>query len=538
MAGPITFAGGTLDRVADRRTDEAWVAGGARRTRGRRAVVGGPPRACCSTASAPASSPLDGRDGRRPARRATPTAAPVWAVEAREGEELSRPARWRAGALATADAGLLAYAQAMLHWHRTHRFCGRLRRRPLRAREAGFARACPNGHDAPPAHRSGRDHARRRRRPLRCSGRQAVWPPGRYSALAGFVEPGETLEAAVAREVRRRRASRVGDVRYRASQPWPFPAQLMIGFEAEYAGGEARRRRGRARGRALVHARGADGGRATPTTHEWLLLPPPIAIARRLVDRGWRWLMDFALRETVLHGRADRLPHRRIRARRGAHPRDAQLVAALARRGASGWPASHTVIAPDLHGHGRLGRADGRLLARRARRRHPRPARRARHRPRDDRRPLARRRRRDAVLLPVPRALSSAWRWSPAAASAARSSWPLRIAAAPGVEALLAAATSRPVLGGLRAAVAERLRRWPAHRALAGSSTPEARRGFLWTLRSVIGLRGQKVARQRPPLPARRLPDADRLGRPRPHHPGRPRPRRARARRRAAVSSC
>ena len=71
-------------------------------------------------------------------------------------------------------------------------------------------------------------------------GRQASWPSGRYSALAGFVEPGEALEEAVAREVREEAGVIVGRPRYVASQPWPFPASLMLGFSAPYVGGEAR----------------------------------------------------------------------------------------------------------------------------------------------------------------------------------------------------------------------------------------------------------------------------------------------------------
>ncbi|HEX2188825.1 MAG TPA: NAD(+) diphosphatase, partial [Longimicrobiaceae bacterium] len=69
-------------------------------------------------------------------------------------------------------------------------------------------------------------------------GRSPGLPPGMYSTLAGFVEPGETLEEAVAREVREETGVEVRDVRYFGSQPWPFPHSLMIGFTAEYAGGE------------------------------------------------------------------------------------------------------------------------------------------------------------------------------------------------------------------------------------------------------------------------------------------------------------
>ena len=68
-------------------------------------------------------------------------------------------------------------------------------------------------------------------------GRQASWPARRYSALAGFVEPGESLEDAVAREVLEESGVEVAGARYVSSQPWPFPSSLMLGFEAVYVGG-------------------------------------------------------------------------------------------------------------------------------------------------------------------------------------------------------------------------------------------------------------------------------------------------------------
>ena len=70
-------------------------------------------------------------------------------------------------------------------------------------------------------------------------GRQARWPAGRFSVLAGFVEPGETLEEAVAREVLEESGVGVGEVTYFASQPWPFPSSLMVGFLARATSGEA-----------------------------------------------------------------------------------------------------------------------------------------------------------------------------------------------------------------------------------------------------------------------------------------------------------
>jgi NAD+ diphosphatase len=123
-------------------------------------------------------------------------------------------------------------------------------------------------------------------------GRQPSWPGGRYSALAGFVEPGESLEEAVAREIDEEAAVAVDEVAYASSQPWPFPAQLMLGFTARYAGGEARPRdaeledvRWFARGE-LAEAAGRQDAWEAPARAGMLLLPPPLAIARRLID-GW-----------------------------------------------------------------------------------------------------------------------------------------------------------------------------------------------------------------------------------------------------------
>lgn len=131
-------------------------------------------------------------------------------------------------------AAILAYARALMIWHETHRHCGRCGAANI-STEAGHCRQCTNaacGHRTFP-----------RTDPVvitlivdgeRCLlGRQAAWPPGMYSAIAGFVEPGETLEAAVRREVEEETGITVGDVRYLGSQPWPFPASLMLGFHAE-----------------------------------------------------------------------------------------------------------------------------------------------------------------------------------------------------------------------------------------------------------------------------------------------------------------
>ena len=117
--------------------------------------------------------------------------------------------------LSQADGGLAAYAAALLNWHRRHRFCAACGA-PTEVGEGGLVAPLPAlRRRAPPAHRPGRDHARDRRATGVLLGRQASWPPGRYSALAGFVEPGESLEEAVAREVLEEAGVEVGPPRVR-----------------------------------------------------------------------------------------------------------------------------------------------------------------------------------------------------------------------------------------------------------------------------------------------------------------------------------
>lgn len=131
------------------------------------------------------------------------------------------------------EAALLAYARGMAYWHRRHRFCG-LCGSPTAAARAGHLRVCTNLECAV-EHFPRTDPAVIM---LVAHGdacllaRQSRWPAGRYSVLAGFVEPGEELEAAVAREVFEEAGVVVEDVAYHSSQPWPFPAALMIGFTA------------------------------------------------------------------------------------------------------------------------------------------------------------------------------------------------------------------------------------------------------------------------------------------------------------------
>jgi NAD+ diphosphatase len=137
------------------------------------------------------------------------------------------------GAMGQDDAGLGAYARGILHWHSRNLFCGACGSR-TEPRRGGFLRACTDA-------RCGREHFPRTDPSVnvlvidgdRCLlGRQPHWIQSVYSALAGFVEPGESLERAAVREVREEVGIDVGDPVYFSSQGWPFPASLMVGFSA------------------------------------------------------------------------------------------------------------------------------------------------------------------------------------------------------------------------------------------------------------------------------------------------------------------
>jgi len=131
------------------------------------------------------------------------------------------------------DGSLLAYARGLMWWHQRHRFCG-VCGHPTASVKGGHQRSCSNqACRAPHFPRTDPAVIMLVHDGERCLlGRQKIWPEGMYSTLAGFVEPGETLEEAVAREVWEESGIRVRDVRYHSSQPWPFPSSLMLGFHA------------------------------------------------------------------------------------------------------------------------------------------------------------------------------------------------------------------------------------------------------------------------------------------------------------------
>jgi NAD+ diphosphatase len=212
---------------------------------------------------------------------------PLFAQDAGEAEpERGRPAGLREAAteLPVEEAALAAYAGSLLAWHRRHRFCANCGK-PTSHADGGHERHC----EACDARHFPRTDPVVIVRVIDSErlllGRQASWPEGRFSVLAGFVEPGETLEEAVRREVREESSVEVGEVGYVASQPWPFPSSLMIGFHAVATGGpEPRPRDGE-----LFEVRWFERGQveAAATGAAGIGLPPPYSISRRLIDE---WL--------------------------------------------------------------------------------------------------------------------------------------------------------------------------------------------------------------------------------------------------------
>jgi NAD+ diphosphatase len=184
-----------------------------------------------------------------------------------------------AAILPAPESALLAYARGLSVWRSRQRFCG-VCGYPTQPIRGGHVLRCSHPqtpHDSFPRIDpaiivlvSTADRA--------LLGRQASWPAGRFSTIAGFVEPGESLEDAVVREVLEETGVEVDEVHYQSSQPWPFPASLMLGFRAT-AGARQEIRRGSELEDVQWFSRAdLSSGR--------VLLPPPQAIARRLIG-GW-----------------------------------------------------------------------------------------------------------------------------------------------------------------------------------------------------------------------------------------------------------
>lgn len=295
------FAGSELDRAADRREDAAWLAGQLERSDGAALVLwdgkvlideaaGDPALARLTPAMAGDAAGGDwvflGLEGE----------APVFAIEFQaEADPAEGPLAGRgrfldmrtaAAVLPGPEAAMAGCAKSLFDWRRRHGFCAGCGQRS-RPASGGWKRVC----DA-----CGVEHFPRvdpvvimlATHQGRClMGRQASWPPGSMSALAGFLEPGESIEEACARELMEEAGLEATAVTYHSSQPWPFPSSLMIGLFAEVADDQARpdqteleevRWFTRDEVRAVLSG-GFEGVRA----------PPRLAIARTLLEA---WVED------------------------------------------------------------------------------------------------------------------------------------------------------------------------------------------------------------------------------------------------------
>lgn len=223
------FTGGTLDRADRVRHEPALLAAAEADTRARLLVLRGlDPE--LDQADRLVWTSLDAAPGER-LFLGFDEGVPLFAAAPPHGQPFPggrSPAlfamldRFHAG-----EAALYAAARSLVDWHSRHGFCA-VCATPTTIFRAGWARSCPNCHA---------EHFPRVDPVVIMLaefgdkvllGRQPPWPPGRYSALAGFLEVGESIEEAVRREILEEAGVRVGAVRYVASQPWPFPSSLMI----------------------------------------------------------------------------------------------------------------------------------------------------------------------------------------------------------------------------------------------------------------------------------------------------------------------
>ena len=244
MNGQNVFAGAYVERHGHLRRDQEWLTAAARSDESWFVPVWGE---WCLAAGEPVHTVLLRRDAVREYIDENELVflgkfrgAPAFAVHI----DRSIPApfsdlgkfhdlRYLGSVLPVDEANLVAHARALIIWNATQRFCGRCGA-ATRVESGGNTRMCVN------ADCSTRSFPRVDPAIIvlvhkgdRCLlGREASWPEGRYSTIAGFVEPGESLEDAVVREVQEETNIAVEDVVYHSSQPWPFPASIMLGFTA------------------------------------------------------------------------------------------------------------------------------------------------------------------------------------------------------------------------------------------------------------------------------------------------------------------
>ncbi|MDH3532303.1 MAG: NAD(+) diphosphatase [Gammaproteobacteria bacterium] len=288
MENHNVFAGAFVDRGGDLRKDADWLAEAVNRADsrflpvwGEKILVGGAPPQALLLERALVEEFVDEREliflglfRNQPAFALAMFSDAAPFAELGEFQDL----RYLGTVLPPDEANLVAHARALVLWHASQVFCGRCGT-IARPGSGGNSRVCTN---------SDCEHVIFPRvdpaiivlvaAGERCLlGRQASWPEGRYSTIAGFVEPGESLEDAVRREVFEETNIRVGKVSYHSSQPWPFPSSLMLGFVAEATSADIALNDGELED-ARWFTRAELRGPGLPK------LPFSISISRRLVD--------------------------------------------------------------------------------------------------------------------------------------------------------------------------------------------------------------------------------------------------------------
>jgi NAD+ diphosphatase len=278
----LALARAAVDRAAEHRADAAWLDAAwsspgvqvVRTWRGTAAVVGDPP--------ALALDVVPDVDLERRTFLGVDRDRPFFSVEVDEpdADKSFRSLRDVGLLLGARDAGLVVNAVALANWHAAHTHCPRCGA-PTRVASAGHLRVCTvDGSEHYPRTDPAVIMAVVDEDDRLLIGRQAAWPEGRFSTLAGFVEPGESLEQAVRREVREEVGVVIGDVRYLGSQPWPFPSSLMLGFVARAKTVEIDRGDGE-----IAEARWfTREGLRNDVRSGRVLLSPPVSIARRLIE--------------------------------------------------------------------------------------------------------------------------------------------------------------------------------------------------------------------------------------------------------------
>ncbi len=282
------FAGAFVDRIGERRKDPDWLAEALAEKSSRfvpvwgdRCLVGGNPPSAILLDRAAIGSFVSDDDAiflglfRNQPAFAVPIDGNVEAPFGEFGE--FKDLRFLGTVLPPDEANLCAHARALSLWHDAAHFCPRCG--SMSQPEAGGnTRRCtspdcnqvlfPRTDPAIIVLVTDDDHC--------LLGRQPSWPEGRYSTIAGFVEPGESLEDAVRREVYEETNIHVGDIRYHSSQPWPFPSSLMLGFIAQAVSEEIHLNDGELEDARWFSREELASGRVG--------LPFRISIARRLVD--------------------------------------------------------------------------------------------------------------------------------------------------------------------------------------------------------------------------------------------------------------